>query len=597
MRIPPQKMSLLPLRLLGLLLLSQASVTAEIADVDPPGNYSARFIAHWQLQLDLTSCAGDFAPKRIHCLRGTTLANVEPLFDNVICTLVTDSTMECNDTSAMHFVNGFSGVEYDCQGTIFPSTRVEHESAVSYCNTTKSVAHLLQLSVVCENNETVSSHTKCADSNEIEYLDETYTCLSINTFDANAAGSLPMPEVVIYTDDLWTLIRPEGCFEFSPDASTLEPSLETTLASLTEAPSVDLPVPSIATTVAGAPTPTVSQELPTTTDVPTLESTASAAPFAIPEGTIYSAMYVGRFQQVLSEGCQNAAPGLVLTCAGEIVNVETSDPSIECGVESYTLSDGRSAILCENTCSDSTTDCEDVFLSTDAIESGPVGQIFFQCQGESTDATDGTFIIIEEAGGICTGTDPDGKGLNLNIVQLGVSCPNGDGEWSHVVDDLHADCRPENLAMNVLGNYSCFSGLACGAEPCQVDFVQLVIAADPYRYPECITTNNGSPVPIMAPPEVPDMADGNYSAQFLALWFFIGDSSCIPGSSLKHAICTNGNIRLLESFVEGDPCVVISDNTIECSDTGLNGQLFYVSGFECPAAVALIVSSLYLRLV
>jgi hypothetical protein len=550
-------MPLWALRLFGLLSLLPASEPAEITVVDTPGSYSARFQAHWQLQLDIAACHGEHSPKRIHCLNGTTLANIKPLFDNVNCTSVTDSTMECIDTTDLYFVNAFSGVEYDCQGTILPLTRVEYASAISYCNHSapKSVAHLLQLSVVCDNNETLQaeSYVECADSNELTSLDGTYTCLSINTFDANETKLVPVPEVVMYTDDRWTLARPEGCFEFSPDASTSEPTLATTetLAAPTEAP-------------------------------------ASAAPFAIPEGTIYSVNYVGKFQQVLSEGCQNAAPGLVITCAGEIANVQTSDPSISCNVdEPITLDhNGRNAILCDNTCSDSSTDCEDVFRSTDAIGLGPVGQVFFECRGESTDDTGGEFIITEPPPGFCTGEDPAGIGYNLNVLQLGVSCPNSDGGRDYLVDDLHSDCGRKNEAIKVLGNYSCWSGMTCGAEPCQVEFKQLINFADPYRFPECVTTNNGSPVPDMTSPEVPDMATGTYTAQFHIFWFFLSDSSCIPGSPVnKYATCTNGNIRLIDSVVEGAPCAVISNTTIECSDTGLNGYLTYVSCFECPAAV------------
>jgi len=79
-------------------------------------NYRATFRAQWMLNLDTSICGGDFAVKRISCLNGTTLSNVEPMSkEDVECTMVEDSdnaVMECTDLSADVFVNGWSGVFY-----------------------------------------------------------------------------------------------------------------------------------------------------------------------------------------------------------------------------------------------------------------------------------------------------------------------------------------------------------------------------------------------------------------------------------------------------------------------------------------------------
>ena len=234
-------------------------------------------------------------------------------------------------------------------------------------------------------------------------------------------------------------------------------------------------------------------------------------------------------------------------------------------------------MLCENTCIGA--DCESVFLSTEAIGLDPFGEIAFECQGPSTDDVTGTFIIIDGEPGFCDGTDPDENGFNLNTIQLGVLCPTDDaGGESYLIDDLHSDCGVQNRALNVFGSYTCFNGMACGATPCQVEFGdQLIISSDPHRFMECITTSDGSPAPEVSPPEQPEWAAGLYTAQFQAVWFFLLDDSCRGTVSPKEITCTNGNIRLVESQVEG--CNVIENRTIQCSDTGLSGSMIFVSQF------------------
>ncbi|CAB9531480.1 expressed unknown protein (Partial), partial [Seminavis robusta] len=207
--------------------------------MSPPGHYTATFQAQWQLSLDTDYCSGQFAPKQIHCLHGTTLENVTPLHGTVDCQMLNASSMECRDTEPDNFVNNYSGVIYECQGDTLPLTQAVYGAALSYCNTTndmgepaKQVAHSLQLGVQCrdDNNDTVLSHAdayfECGPDNEYEFSSDgaIYTCQSVNSFapqPQQPADNTPpvhksLPQVVMETGVQWTLERPTNCFQFVP---------------------------------------------------------------------------------------------------------------------------------------------------------------------------------------------------------------------------------------------------------------------------------------------------------------------------------------------------------------------------------------------
>jgi hypothetical protein len=94
------------------MVVPEEPALSSLQSPSPPGQYSAQFQASWQLALDTNQCNGDFAVKRISCLSDTSITLVEILYDNINCTFISESSMECIDTSAENFVNAFSGVNY-----------------------------------------------------------------------------------------------------------------------------------------------------------------------------------------------------------------------------------------------------------------------------------------------------------------------------------------------------------------------------------------------------------------------------------------------------------------------------------------------------
>ena len=95
--------------------VSGAAVPTKTSEIESgpvaAGHYTAVFQARWQLLVDLETCRGEFAPKRISCTNG----NIElegPLVGDVDCTMINDSELECTDGAAATFVNEFSGVRF-----------------------------------------------------------------------------------------------------------------------------------------------------------------------------------------------------------------------------------------------------------------------------------------------------------------------------------------------------------------------------------------------------------------------------------------------------------------------------------------------------
>lgn len=580
-----------------------------------PGFYQTRFQANWQLKLDTNYCRGEFAAKRITCLDDTRITNVEPLFDNVECTMISDSVMECKDTTPKNFINGFSGVQYDCAGTKLPETMIEYMSADSVCETAtpanKQVGHYLQLGVVCFNPRTngtvvanLDTFFECGQNNDFDVVGGKYTCQQVNYFDRfSPEVSVPLEPLTMRTDFRWSSARPDICFQqldetmeptmqgiaededqngetsdnggFMFDIITPAPTWGNTTPGIIGPPAPTAPIaPGQPVQIPVAPTmamPVVMTSAPTT-EAPTRE------PLNVPEGTIYSVDFKGRFLQVKSPGCTVALPSIVLACTGDIGDVKTSHPSIKCQSDTITLDDGRSAVLCDNTCVGDEA-CQEVFLSVTEI-GGTFGEIFFTCSGPSPYDIDGTFILVEGEPGYCDGTDPIGNSYNLKLAQLAVNCPTEDGGRDYVVDSIHADCGLQNRPISVDSSYTCFAGLACGTNPCQVDFQQLIVAADPHRFGNCTQVNNDeATIPILEAPAIPSRENGTYVGTFKAIWEFNFDSSCQGGISPKIITCTNGIIREVRSFGTDAPCKQTGPSTIECIDTTASGGIIY----ECEA--------------
>lgn len=281
---------------------------------------------------------------------------------------------------------------------------------------------------------------------------------------------------------------------------------------------------------------------------------------------------------MLSPGCEASLPGMAITCIGEIQNVETFNPAISCASESFRLNDGRNAILCETQCTGD--DCEAVFQSKNGFYGGaPFGEISWECHGEDVADVDGTFIVVKGEPGFCEGVVVEGgnMGYNLNMAQLAVLCPSPENELTKafVVDDAHSNCGVKNLAFNINGSYTCYSGKACGEAPCNASFEQVIVNADPHRFPECIQSSNDSPIPDVDLPTQQPRASGVYSARFKTVWYFFLPEDCYGSATPKKITCLNGSIRFIESTVEESSCSRTGDGSIECTDLGDTGSLTY----------------------
>lgn len=569
-----------------------------------PGFYRSRFQANWQLKLNTTICEGEFATKRISCLEGSQIANVEPLFDNVECAMVNSSIVECNDTTAEHFINEFSGVQYDCVGSTLPETMVEYLSANSVCVTgtltDKQVGHNLQLGVLCDvlgTNTTVLTNLdtffECGEDNDFDIIDGIYTCQQINKYDRfSPEVVVPVALVTMGTDFRWSSHRPDLCFDFQNETMAPTEEVEAETGELNNSaeepitgnadPGAEVPISRPPTPIApGQPVSPTTPSPSTFTAAPTSEA-PTIAPLP-PADTMYKIDYMGRFQQVVSSGCVQSNPAIVLTCEGEIGGVSTSHPSIECGPEAISLDDGRSAMLCENTCAGAS--CENIFLSTDGPVGSKFGEVYFTCSGPAPNDVDGTFIIVGDGSGtFCDGTDPSGNSHNLNMAQLAIKCPTENGALDYVVDSAHAECgvprdpvngSAQNRPISVDGRYTCYAGKACGEEACLVDIKQLIVAADPHHFESCTQTDNGSTVPELDTPTVPSMEAGIYIASFKAHWDLNFDDGCDASASPILVTCTNGIIREINSVGTDSRCEATSDSTLECSDSAISGGIVY----------------------
>ena len=295
-------------------------------------------------------------------------------------------------------------------------------------------------------------------------------------------------------------------------------------------------------------------------------------------GVTYSASYVGRFQQVLSPGCTGSPPAVVLVCGGSVDITGTSDPSISCRSETVQLGDGRSAKLCENICIDGVCD----YLTAENLSGeNPFGEVYFECRGRWVEDVDAAVIIPRNEPGVCDGSNPDGDSVNAYLAQLGIEC---NGTSPFIIDDLHSECGVDNKPLALAdGLYTCSTGGSCSADAsCQVTFEQLVVNADPHRFQKCLESSDGSEVPEYPSQEGKYREYGVYSSTFRARWsFLIDDDECRGSTSPKTIICTNGPIKPITPLVEGGPCRLVFNDTlegsIECFNNATVGSFDYVS--------------------
>ncbi|CAB9496828.1 expressed unknown protein [Seminavis robusta] len=359
----------------------------------------------------------------------------------------------------------------------------------------------------------------------------------------------------------------------TPAVTSVAPTSESSTTA--EMPSMESTNPPVLVIDVASSTPT-SEPVAILTTPPPNTPQPSSQPAA--SNIVYRARYFGRFQHVLSPGCQAPNPTVTLYCGGQIENVRTTNPDIRCAAaNNFTLSDGRNAVVCEPLCAGAA--CESVFVSTRTLGAEPIGGIFFECTGRiPLDVFGGLGITGNtRTPGSCNGTDPNSH--NLRLVQLGLSCPVEGAEAEYVFDNLYVECGPGNMPIQLYGNYTCHYGRTCGSSPCEVSFdQQLLINADPNRFEHCIIASDESPVPEIPEPEIPPRPDGIYTARFNMVWHFLADMSvCIGSEAEIRATCTNGNITILSQ--EADKCAQVSSSAVVC-----NGNPAMVEGmveYQC----------------
>jgi len=435
-----------------------------------------------------------------------------------------------------------------------PETQVDVVSATAFCqtdfSTERRVGNLLQLGVLC-GSEIRSNDVffECGADSDYNIDEGNYTCTSYVDFPKGSPLVRKTPSnTSMRTDYRWSGQRPSDCYQFEATANCTGGIG----IGIDDCNDGDFP------------------ESITATAVPSELTTEDLTP---PPGTTYKVSYTARFQQNQSPGCEGAKPGMVIVCGSrDIRNVITSSPTIECSGDDPTqileLNDGRYGLLCEST--------ESVYVSRNGFGGqSPLGEISFECHGESVNDVDGEFVIIKGPPGLCLGS-----GENFNMAQLAVLCPSSeDGlDESFVVDDRHSDCGVENFFWNVDGNYSCLSGGTCGANGCQIAFEQLIVNADPHNFPECIKSSNASPIPTIDEPATPQFPAGQYVVRFQTVWSYVLPGDCESNIASKKITCLNGSIGIIESTGEKSACDVIDDSIVECRDEGLQGSLIYVSG-------------------
>lgn len=280
----------------------------------------------------------------------------------------------------------------------------------------------------------------------------------------------------------------------------------------------------------------------------------------------YSVRYMGRFHQIMSEGCAGSRPRIMAVCKGDVEITSTSHPSIECSDMTFTLNDGRSAKYCENKCIG--FECDTIYLSTTFagnLGSPNFGQVYFTCSGSNVEDVDGSVIIAQpDDTSVCDGSDEEGT--SLNVAQLAVVCPTDEG-LRYVIDDRHSECAQENHALRYGTYYSCSSGGTCFSEDCEIKPQMVEVNADPHLFQECIEAATGSlPVSDIPAPMEPQREAGLYTATFVVSWLTIMDSQCKTTNMNRRISCTNGKILPIDWPHD---CSIVDESTIDCPATDI----------------------------
>ncbi|CAB9515201.1 expressed unknown protein [Seminavis robusta] len=594
------------------------------------GEYSALFQANWKLKLDTSVCGGDFAMKRLSCPNGR-ISLVETLASDVNCTIISDSLMECNDTTPNFFVNEFSGAIFQCEATdAIPEAMVEYTSAKALCAVDDQyVSHLVQLGVQCEDtvNGVFTSFSdylfECGDNNTYEVLNGRYTCSAENHF--GPAGETPTGEVTdlpvasVYTDFRWSRGAYEICYNFDPPAASQATPAPSpcqgggvfglgigfgggTSADCAEPPTT--PSPTTAETPAPVtPAPiVVMTPAPTETDPPTTAPVAAVVAEAgppAPPGTPFFVDYQAKIKRIVDDGCDSPEGDSVFVFCDkgsiEIDTDKTSDDIICAPPEDFT--GGGEFAVCLFRCSG--TACDDLYIDRESFQIGSIwvinddwAEIFFRCTGDSVDSVDASYLMFGSDDGGETGscTADAGAGQNLLLAELNVVCPNEDtGALELQNSHAYSECDFGVIPLPVNGNYTCVTGRWCTNRACLVEYEDMEVQAEHHNFQQCIQTD---PAGFSVPAPVIEFDDdelvpeaGQYSVQFQAgIEFDYDEDNCEVQNSGVRLTCVDGTIQLINAE-SGFLCETVSDSVIECAETEftVRGERVNVAEYECTA--------------
>lgn len=321
----------------------------------------------------------------------------------------------------------------------------------------------------------------------------------------------------------------------------------------------------------------------------------------------YRANYTADFLHLLDPSCTGDVPELYVICptAQNMTILGTSHESINCiqfNLGSTAFPDALT-YRCRNTCN--STLCNSIFIST-YIE-GPYGSIQFMCEGNDYQQVEAAYVFDGGSNGSCNATST-GKGRNLHVSRLGVSCPSEtSGEARrYVYDDAYFECSftgstdAYGTAFDSTGDpsdvYTCLTGNDCVGNACSdVLFNDIVIrSVVPTFLLPCVETTFQSITAIPSQsPIVPVASDTIYNVRFEALWANLYDSqtslmTCRYDNIGVQISCGNSAtaIRFNSSTDPSMFCTNVNDIALHCigDETKIKSQftsVIYVS-CSCP---------------
>lgn len=226
-------------------------------------------------------------------------------------------------------------------------------------------------------------------------------------------------------------------------------------------------------------------------------------------------------------------------------------------------------------------------LDTDTVvDAGLFSSVFFECYGEELENTDSAMSYLAGENDVCSVSGFDLPG-SLHLARLAVSCATGNqGRRAYVVDDRYTDCNAVSQIFSTDGSpgdeYGCASGGTCTADPCEVQFDDIVVnAAFSNLRDDCVVSD------FELPESTPSRASSistNSETEFHAAFgiFFSAPSNCTwddaPSILLE---CPIGEVEVVGTKFLTTECSNVSGSEVLCVDRGLAfdqfGEVTYVS--------------------